>query len=388
MEVTITLTIPLGNLSRSKAGKLAALQAEYERCAVWHLEKCQELDTTAKTRIHAACYREATTLFDLNTGILQAARDKALAAQRSYLARKRKGRRASPPRFNGNTPVSLRQDSYHLVRSQRDNWLIRFPLRSGHGTQVAFPLLLRPNQVEKIGEVSTVYRQGSAELYRRGDGWFLAMTLTREHIEQEVRRVLGVDMGIVNHAVVATPDGQFVRFFPGKAERSRRERFAKQRAELQAAGRHTAVKRQKGKERRWMRDVNHKLSRQIVDLAVEMNAAIAVEKLTGISERVSATRKVNRMVNSWTFRQLYEMIRYKAAIAGVPVVEVDPRYTSCTCPRCGHVDEANRVTQAVFRCRRCGYGSNADRVAAINIARKGQTLLEEAGSSRLTSGVA
>jgi len=137
-----------------------------------------------------------------------------------------------------------------------------------------------------------------------------------------------------------------------------------------------------------MRDVNHKLSRQLVDLAVEMDATIALEKLTDIRERVNATRKVNRMVNLWTFHQLGEMIRYKAAIAGVLVVEVDPRSTSRTCPQCGHVDQANRVTQALFRCKRCGYESNADRVAAINIAKKGQTLLEAASSSSLTSGVA
>jgi len=132
MIVTTALTIPLGNLSSSKAGKLATLQAEYERCAVWHLEKCQELGTTAKTRIHTAYYREATALFNLNTGILRTARDKALAAQRSYLARRRKGKKASPPRFNSNMPVSLRQDSYGLVQSERGNWLVKLPVVAAH----------------------------------------------------------------------------------------------------------------------------------------------------------------------------------------------------------------------------------------------------------------
>ena len=103
MKITTALTIPLGNLSSNKAHKLATLQAEHERCVAWHLEKCQELGTTSKTSIHAACYREATALFDLNTGILQAARDKALVTQRSYLARKRKGKKASPPRFTSCT---------------------------------------------------------------------------------------------------------------------------------------------------------------------------------------------------------------------------------------------------------------------------------------------
>ncbi|MBU0491878.1 MAG: hypothetical protein KKB13_08510, partial [Chloroflexi bacterium] len=104
--MTTTLTIPLGRLSRRKAAQLGALQAECQRCATWHLEQCQALGTTAKTRIHDACYREATALFDLNTGILQAIRDKALAAQRSYLTRQREGQKASPPRFHGDTPIT------------------------------------------------------------------------------------------------------------------------------------------------------------------------------------------------------------------------------------------------------------------------------------------
>jgi hypothetical protein len=37
-------------------------------------------------------------------------------------------------------------------------------------------------------------------------------------------------------------------------------------------------------------------------------------------------------------------------------VHVDPAYTSRTCAECGHIDRANRVSQAWFVCRNCGRG--------------------------------
>ncbi|MCX5319907.1 zinc ribbon domain-containing protein [Streptomyces sp. NBC_00120] len=38
-----------------------------------------------------------------------------------------------------------------------------------------------------------------------------------------------------------------------------------------------------------------------------------------------------------------DFIVYKAKRAGVPLVYVDPAYTSQTCAECGHVDKRNRV---------------------------------------------
>ncbi|MER3402668.1 MAG: transposase, partial [Armatimonadota bacterium] len=67
--------------------------------------------------------------------------------------------------------------------------------------------------------------------------------------------------------------------------------------------------------------------------------------------------------------QLRSFIEYKARLAGVPVVIVDPRNTSRTCPACGHVAKANRPTQAEFRCVECGFAGPADAIAAENIRR-------------------
>jgi IS605 OrfB family transposase len=99
---------------------------------------------------------------------------------------------------------------------------------------------------------------------------------------------------------------------------------------------------------------------------------IALENLRGIRERVSVRRSQRATLHSWSFHQLRQFIAYKAALAGVPVVYVDPRNTSRTCPACGLVDARNRPTQARFQCVQCRLAGPADTIAAENIRVRGR----------------
>ena len=62
-----------------------------------------------------------------------------------------------------------------------------------------------------------------------------------------------------------------------------------------------------------------------------------------------------------------QFVEYKAKLAGVPLIAVDPRNSSRTCNECGHCEKGNRPDQASFRCKHCGYSTNADLNAARNI---------------------
>jgi len=62
-----------------------------------------------------------------------------------------------------------------------------------------------------------------------------------------------------------------------------------------------------------------------------------------------------------------QFIAYKAMLAGVPLVIIDPRNTGLQCSACGHIDEKNRPTQSDFCRVSCGHSENADLNAAKNI---------------------
>jgi len=182
---------------------------------------------------------------------------------------------------------------------------------------------------------------------------------------EEPGGIIGVDFGIVKLAVLSNNV-----FFNGRQIRWRKERWAERRKALQKAGRLARVKNEVGHERRWMQYINHCISKRIVGIAKAEGKAIALENLHGIRERVKGSKKFNRMMSGWNFRELASFIKYKAALAGIPVIYVDPKETSRTCPKCRNVSRYNRKTQGWFKCTKCGYQSDADGVGALNIAAK------------------
>ena len=116
--------------------------------------------------------------------------------------------------------------------------------------------------------------------------------------------------------------------------------------------------------------------------AQDTRRGIALDDLQGIRDRITVRRAQRRRPHSGAFAQWRTFIEYKATLAGVPVVLVDPRNTSRTCPASGWIDTRNRPNQASFRCIGCGFAGPADTIAAGNIARRAVVNRPDAGSAR------
>jgi putative transposase len=122
------------------------------------------------------------------------------------------------------------------------------------------------------------------------------------------------------------------------------------------------------KEARFRRHQNHVISKQIVETAKRTDRGIALEDLQGIRDRVTARGgDARNRLSGWGFAQLGSFIGYKARLAGVLVVYVDPRNTSRTCAECDHCSKSNRPSQDRFSCKACGHEDHADQNAARNI---------------------
>jgi putative transposase len=210
-------------------------------------------------------------------------------------------------------------------------------------------------------------RQGESDLVFFRDQFYLSPTCNIEEPTLIERKgVLGIDLGVVNIAVDS--DGNV---YSGKTVSKVRYRHRRLRTKLQKKGTPSAKRRLKklsGKESRFAKDVNHTISKQVVKLAQDTHRDIAVEDLSGIRERVTVRRDQRAILHSWSFYQLRAFIEYKARLAGVTVIAIDPRNTSRTCPVCGCMDKRNRASQSVFSCVACGYSGFADHIAARNIA--------------------
>lgn len=206
-------------------------------------------------------------------------------------------------------------------------------------------------------------RQGESDLvYREGEFYLFVGCNIEEAPEDDITGFLGIDLGLKNIATDSMGET-----YAGNHLNSLRKRHAKLRSRLQGKGTKSAkrlLKKRRRKEQRMAKNVNHLISKRIVAKAKDTGFGIALEELTGIRERTTVRKSQRRQHSSWAFADLRAKITYKAQLAGVPVVLVNPQNTSRTCQICGCVDKANRQTQDSFHCVSCGFASNADTNAA------------------------
>lgn len=183
-------------------------------------------------------------------------------------------------------------------------------------------------------------------------------------------KVVGVDLG--QRDIAHTSTG---KSWSGGQVQTVRDRFARVRASLQSKGTKGAkrvLKRLSGKERRFQKWVNHNISKQLVEEAKQLNAAIAFEDLTGIRKTAKVRKTQRRRLHSWANYQLKQFTTYKAAIAGVPVVSVPALYTSQTHHVCLRIGERNGKD---FYCSHCQKHEDADWNAANVIGLLGQSVM-------------
>jgi putative transposase len=228
------------------------------------------------------------------------------------------------------------------------------------------------------------FRKGEADLAFIRGKWFLICTCDVPETEGfDPEDWIGVDLGIAQ--IATTSDGDA---FCGKTVLKVRDRYGTRRAYHQRRAA-TATKRSirrnqrrklqrlSGREARFRKQENHRISKALVAVAERTRRGIAMEDLTHIRSRAKARGKKQRgRLHGWSFRQLREFTGYKAALAGVPLKLVDPSYTSQGCSACGYIDKRNRRNQSDFLCLACGHAENADINAAktIRSLARGKTL--------------
>ncbi|MGW2835592.1 RNA-guided endonuclease InsQ/TnpB family protein [Streptomyces sp. NPDC001286] len=229
------------------------------------------------------------------------------------------------------------------------------------------------------------YRQGESDLLERDGVFYLVATCDVPEAEQyEPDGFIGVDLGIENIATASTASTGYRA--AGRGLGRYRKRQLALRAKLQKKRTQSAKRRLKArarKEARHAANTNHIIAQTIVTEAERTGRGLSLEELKGIRDRVRLRKPQRVALHSWAFAQLADFVVYKAKRAGVPLVFVDPAYTSQTCAACGHVDKRNRVDQGHFICRGCGVVAHADRNASHNIATRGESVWNAGRESRV-----
>ena len=376
--LTRTICIKLDVTGHEAA--LAETQRRFNEAASWIATVCWDEHITNTNTAHHRVYGQTRARFGLGAQLAICARAKAMEATRAVRTqeaekvarwrkanarRQRKGKKLVPPPEPATCPqFGSRSSIRYDARTYRLLPLDRVSLNTIEGRVTA---RLLPGQRQRKMLVDPDWKIGGAELVWCNGTTFLHLTQSKEAPDvTPAQETIGVDLGLVHIATDSTGEQ-----FTGASVRAKRSHFVARRAALQRVGTRSATRRlqkMSGRERRYMKQVNHKIAKTLVKKAVVSRKALALEDLTGIRDSTMVRREHRYERHSWAFFQLRLFLAYKAAWAGVEVRLVDPAYTSQTCSRCGYCAASNRQSQSSFLCQQCGFCCHADYNAAVNIS--------------------
>lgn len=294
----------------------------------------------------------------------------------------------SIPSFKSNQPLLLNKNNVKL--SEKDGKPVvtltlfsdKFKKAQGvSNVQFSMPLHDGTQRAIFVNLMSGAYQLGECKLVYKRPKWFLFLTykFTPEKRELDPDKILGVDMG-ETCALYASTFGEhgYFKIDGGEITTYAKKMEARIRSmQRQAAhcgegrighGTKTRVSvayQAKDKVARFRDTINHRYSKALIDYALKNQCGtIQMEDLTGIKEDTGFPK----FLRHWTYYDLQSKIEAKAKEHGIQVVKINPRCTSQRCSKCGHIDRANRTSQADFRCTECGFSANADFNASQNIS--------------------
>lgn len=229
---------------------------------------------------------------------------------------------------------------------------------------IRIPSIFKKTVIPVVFSRRVVGHIRGCELFKRRGQWFCTLQYDTPVVQELLfTNVIGVDRNSRGNVAVAAvvQTGKVRKFGPdaGILKKNYRNRVRR----LQKKGKTRLLRKLSGKQGRRVKDINHKVSRSVVDYARETSSAIVLEDLSGVRKG-----KIRGYVekSQWSFYQLEQMICYKAALSGIPVFFVPAAYTSKQCSRCGKINNPNGKKY----CCECGHVDHRDANAGFNIGKR------------------
>ena len=261
---------------------------------------------------------------------------------------------------------------------------------------VTLPRLGTIHTLESTRSLSRLIEQGRARITRATVSWFrgrwvvtlLARVLRAQPSHPHPGSVVGIDVGVKDWLVAATPDGTEVMRLPVP---ERFQHLDRRKRALQRRHRHKqAPDRRVGRagSARWSRAqrqiarLDHQIANLRDDLLHKATASltrsyetVAVESLSvrGMATRGGAYKRgLNRAIHQAALARVRSDVTYKAVREGGQIVMADRFYPSSkTCSGCGSVKAKLTLSERTFICETCGVVLDRDLNAAVNLARLG-----------------
>lgn len=367
--------IPDDQLTPTQGWSLAALRrtwnADKHEAAPWWAENSKEA---------------------YNTGLDALAR--ALDAWNASRTGKRAGKPVGFPRFKSRRERPTVRFTTGTIRTEADRHHVTLPRLGTIKTHESTRKLSRRLDAGTARILSATISRDS------GGRWHCAFqVIVQRNLAGPTAsgRVVGIDVGVKDLIVAATPDGTEVLRIPAPrslTNAQNRLRALNRKAARQQSPYDTTTRQHRPASNRWhktqqriarlhghaaniRRDTLHKAT---TTLATHYDL-IVVETLnvTGMTTRGGAHKRgLNRAITDAALADIRRMLGYKTIWYGSALVAADRFYPSSkTCSACGERKPSLTLAERIFECPTCGAQLDRDLNAAINLARLGETLTSE-----------
>ncbi|MGP4083064.1 RNA-guided endonuclease TnpB family protein, partial [Pseudalkalibacillus sp. R45] len=106
------------------------------------------------------------------------------------------------------------------------------------------------------------YKRGTLRITKKANKWIAQFSIEITIQQNTGTKTMGVDLGLKVPAVAVTEDEKTRFFGNGRRKKCVRRMFKSKRQQLGRKKKLTAIKKLNNKEQRWMKDQDHKVSRQ------------------------------------------------------------------------------------------------------------------------------
>jgi len=370
MKLTKTLKFKLGGLADHDKYVLNETRRQFRKSVNFYLHEIGRKASTIKTE-YKEQYEKAKSKYQLQSALVQQSRDFAINQYKSYKNNENNNRF---PHFKSFVDVRYDKRSISFIEENEETCELEVSLAT---TQNRVEATLQGG--EYCFEEFQAGEFCDARLRREDGEWYLKVHVESEAEIQDAEEsgfYIGVDLGINNLATIAVQnrDGEVVetRFFDGSYVSEKKRRFNAKRREYMRKGLWSKLRKTRGKEKRFIKDVNHKISKYIKDLCEKYeDSTVVMENLDGIRQNMNFGSKQNRRLHNWSFAQLQEFIIYKTHEVGSSYRRVPPYNTSQVCGSCFNSISRSDKNKVVGTCETCKKEVlNVDLNAAVNITQR------------------
>ncbi len=317
-------------------------------------------DIRSRTRLAQVAYQVLAHEHAIYRPYIVSAIGAALAVLKAHRRRLRKGHASSPPYVHKPFLVAENQ-SYWL---DRDSGRIRIPIRGTAGVQLFLPLSVwhrsyLNDRSWELGSITVVPGKIIIAVCKVRPAMFEpSSAIALDTNERTLDGVLAANKTaeLVTIGLGGVQEVQTTHF-------RRRRRLAERKSHDRRVGKNL-IRREGRREHNRVMQRLHRVSKALVTAAAGSKAAIVLEHLT-LHGAGGRSHRMSRRLSSWPRGELHRQIEYKAALAGVPVIKVNPAWTSKTCPVCG-ARRRDRVGQD-FVCSVCDWEMDRQHNPACNI---------------------